>query len=155
MIYTIEFQKRGLPHAHILIFLQRTSRILEVADIDRIITAEIPNEETDPALYKVVSNFMVHGPCGAQRLSSPCMVGGKCSKYFPKKFVNTTTIDPDGYPVYKRRDNGFVIKKGESFLDNRLEPYHLTLYFITTSFCPLLIVISLPGLLFHTIKHCC
>lgn len=119
VIYTIEFQKRGLPHAHILIFLALCSRIVQPSEIDHIITAEIPNESTDPDLYKIVSNFMIHGPCGVQRLSSPCMVHQKCSKYFPKKFATSTTIDPDGYPLYKRTNNGFVIQKGEAFLDNR------------------------------------
>lgn len=90
------------------------------ADIDRIITAEIPNEHTEPELYKVVSTFMIHGPCGEQRASSPCMAEGKCTKYFPKRFVDSTTIDHDGYPIYKRRDDGVLIQKGDSFVDNRL-----------------------------------
>jgi len=47
------------------------------------------------------------------------MVDGKCTKYFPKKFVDSTVIDSDGYLIYKRRDNGIYIKKGNSFVDNR------------------------------------
>lgn len=63
--YTIEFQKRGLPHAHILLWLIPTSKLKTEADIDKFISAELPNEDLYPRLAKAVSNFMLHGPCGA------------------------------------------------------------------------------------------
>ncbi|KAK9714657.1 hypothetical protein RND81_06G110100 [Saponaria officinalis] len=53
-IYTIEFQKRGLPHAHILLFLHRDNKFLEVADVDKIISAEIPSKHDNPVLYDAV-----------------------------------------------------------------------------------------------------
>ena len=125
VIYTIEFQKRGLPHAHILVFLRPEFRCLHPNQIDKIISAEIPDKHSDPNLYAIVASLMIHGPCGHQNTQSPCMVNNKCSKHFPKKFVDTTVIDSDGYPVYKRRDNGVCIKKGESFVDNRyVVPYN-------------------------------
>ncbi|XP_019240815.1 PREDICTED: uncharacterized protein LOC109220798 [Nicotiana attenuata] len=112
-----EFQKRGLPHAHILLFLH--NKYPNVGDIDQIISAEIPDESVDPCYYKAVKNFMMHGPCGSARKSSPCMRNGRCTKHFPKKFVQNTTTDEDGYPVYKRRDNGRTINKEGIDLDNR------------------------------------
>jgi hypothetical protein len=36
-VYTIEFQKRGLPHMHLLIFLTRDDKICEVEDVDSCI----------------------------------------------------------------------------------------------------------------------
>lgn len=59
------------------------------------------------------------------------MQNGKCTKYFPKKWVESTSIDADGYLVYKR-NNGITVKKGECFTDNRfVVPYnkHLCLIF--------------------------
>lgn len=68
---------------------------------------------------------MIHGPCGDQNRKSPCMQNGKCTKYFPKRFVDNTIIDADGYPVYRRRDNGVFIRKGESLVDNKfVVPYN-------------------------------
>lgn len=79
--------------------------------MDSIISEEIPDKELDPDYYKAVEEFMIHGPCGAERKKSPCMVNGRCSKYFPKKIVDTSCFDDDGYLVYRRRDDGSIIQK--------------------------------------------
>ncbi|KAK7360203.1 hypothetical protein VNO77_02185 [Canavalia gladiata] len=58
--------KRGLPHAHILVFLHSTSKYLTPDHIDSIIYAEIPDEKVELELRKIVETLMIHGPCGAQ-----------------------------------------------------------------------------------------
>ena len=118
-MYTIEFQKRGLPHAHILIFLHPSSKYPTPDHINQIISAEIPNLTDQKELYKLVGTHMMHGPCGLAKLSSPCMKKDRCSKYYPKKFQATTVVDHEGYPVYRRRDNGREILKNGITLDNR------------------------------------
>ncbi|KAL6538981.1 hypothetical protein OROMI_025307 [Orobanche minor] len=117
-IYTIEFQKQGLIHAHIILFLERDNQVNMAEYMDKFIYAEIPDKETNPELYEVVSDYMVHGPCGAANLYS-YMVDGKCSKCFPKSFNERTIIDDQGYHVYKRRDTGSTIEKNGVSLDNR------------------------------------
>ena len=62
-VYTIEFQKRGLPHAHILLFLNKDSQFDTPEKIDEIISAEIPDPTEDPDLYDIVTKFMIHQPC--------------------------------------------------------------------------------------------
>ncbi|XP_019158563.1 PREDICTED: uncharacterized protein LOC109155333 [Ipomoea nil] len=119
VIYTIEFQKRGLPHAHILIFLSKSNPYPNPKDIDRIISAEIPSPLCEPEYYQAVADFMIHGPCGAVRKNSPCMIKGMCSKFFPKKFVENSTVDFDGYPIYRRRDNGRTVRRNGIDLDSR------------------------------------
>ena len=44
-MYTIEFQKRGLPHAHILLWLDGENRLHNGSNIDKIISAELPNPD--------------------------------------------------------------------------------------------------------------
>ncbi|XP_020972762.1 uncharacterized protein LOC110269328 [Arachis ipaensis] len=119
VVYTIEFQKRGLPHAHILVFLHQDDKYPTADDIDQIISAKILDKDRDPLYYEAVEKYMMHGPCGSIKKDSPCMENGKCIRHFPKKFVNNTTIDEDGYPVYRRRDDGKTISKCEVELDNR------------------------------------
>ena len=71
---------------------------------------------------------MMHGPCGEAKKNSPCMVDHRCTKHFPKRYNVSTTIDEDGFPVYKRRDDGRQIKKGGVMLDNRfVVPYNRNL----------------------------
>nr|XP_025617318.1 uncharacterized protein LOC112709653 [Arachis hypogaea] len=119
VVYTIEFQKRGLPHAHILLFLHKDDKFPTAEDIDKIISAEIPDKELDPEYFEAVEKHMMHGPCGLARKDSPCMDNGKCVRHFPKRFVDCTTIDDDGYPVYRRREDGRTINKYGVALDNR------------------------------------
>ncbi|XP_035837130.1 uncharacterized protein LOC110926747 [Helianthus annuus] len=125
VVYTVEFQKRGLPHAHICLFMKADHKLPTVEHIDPFISAEIPDKNEDPELYSLVSDFMIHGPCGHANKKCPCMVGNRCSKNFPKKFLESTSIDSDGFPVYRRRDSGHtVVKKGVT-LDNRsVVPYN-------------------------------
>ena len=119
MVYTVEFQKRGLPHAHICVFFDKESKIPNPQDIDRLISAEIPDEEKDPELYKLVSEQMIHGPCGPHNMSSPCMKKKVCSKKFPKDYTEKTYVNDDGYAIYKRPDNKRTVVKNGIQLDNR------------------------------------
>lgn len=78
--------------------------------------------------YKAVENYMMHRPCGEANHRSPCMVDRKCSKHFPKMFCQETTVDEEGYPVYKRRDDGRTVEVDGVTLDNRyVVPYNRNL----------------------------
>ncbi|XP_054266973.1 uncharacterized protein LOC128989131 [Macrosteles quadrilineatus] len=109
LIYTIEFQKRGLPHAHILLTLDEEDRIQDAETIDQIVHAYLPDKERYPMLFEKVKNQMIHGPCGTLNPRSPCMKDGECSKRFPKDFNETTRENVNGYAVYKRPDNNNTV----------------------------------------------
>lgn len=109
LIYTIEFQKRGLPHAHILLTLAENDRIIGIDDINKVVCAEIPDEHTHPLLHAYVKRHMKHGPCGELNPTAVCMSEGKCVKEFPKDFCSLTCDSVNGYPVYMRRDNGVAV----------------------------------------------
>nr|KAJ0211721.1 hypothetical protein LSAT_V11C400177920 [Lactuca sativa] len=124
-VYTVEFQKRGLPHAHICLFMHSDYKLPTVGYIDRVISAEIPNKDDDPELDALVSEFMMHGPCGSDNPKCPCMIDNKCSKNFPKTFTEHTSVDENGYPIYRRRNDGSFVEKSGVKLDNRnVAPYH-------------------------------
>ena len=44
-LYVAEFQKRGLPHCHFLFWLCHNEKLSEPSQIDKFISAEIPNPE--------------------------------------------------------------------------------------------------------------
>ena len=107
LVRTVEYQKRGLPHLHLLLFLDSSMRIDTVEQIDEVISAEIPSKAADPDLHEIVTRNMVHGPCGTDYPNSPCMVADnngvlKCSKRFPKAFTEETIVNENGYPNYRR-----------------------------------------------------
>ena len=105
-VYTIEFQKRGLPHAHILIILCDTATPRDIVEYDRIVYAVLPDPVLQPRLHAIVKL------CGVAKKSAPCLRDERCSKRFPKAFSVVTTNAEDGYPVYRRRDNGRVVNVG-------------------------------------------
>ena len=54
---------------------------------------------------------MLHGPCGCNYPDAPCMKDGKCSKKYPKNFRDEILMAEDGYPSYRRRNNGISARK--------------------------------------------
>ncbi|GKD94622.1 ATP-dependent DNA helicase PIF1-like protein [Tanacetum coccineum] len=44
VVYTIEFQKRGLPHTHVCLFLHKDDKVPNADQIDKYISAEIPRQ---------------------------------------------------------------------------------------------------------------
>ncbi|GBM34194.1 hypothetical protein AVEN_30128-1, partial [Araneus ventricosus] len=102
-IYVIEFQKRGLPHAHILLTLDSERKIRTKYDIDKFVSAELPDPCTDLRLFQIVTKCMVHGPCGTININSPCRRDGQCCKSFPKQFKDDTEENVNGYPIFRRR----------------------------------------------------
>ncbi|XP_055542911.1 uncharacterized protein LOC129728491 [Wyeomyia smithii] len=127
-MYSIEWQKRGLPHSHTLIWLVDK---VHPDQIDNIISAEIPDSEIDPELFDIVTTHMMHGPCGQHNPESPCMAGNKCTKRYPRPLHAETISGNDGYPLYRRRsqeDNGknitMKVKGNNVVVDNSwIVPY--------------------------------
>ena len=101
-VHVIEFQKRGLPHAHVLFILDDEEALHNCDDYDSMVCAEIPDEKTQSDLFRIVTNFMMHGPCGALDQTRPCTEDGICTKGYPKEFRETTMQNEDGVPLYRR-----------------------------------------------------
>ena len=66
-LYTIEFQKHSLPHAHIVVFLKSDAKLHTPDDIDSLMSSEFPVD-----LLQLIMKFMVHTPCGDQNPGTPC-----------------------------------------------------------------------------------
>ncbi|WVZ88903.1 hypothetical protein U9M48_035370, partial [Paspalum notatum var. saurae] len=112
VLHTVEFQKRGLPHAHIIFWLLQDTSHPQPDFIDKFISAEIPDPNEDPLGYALVAEHMMHGPCGSAFPRCPCMKKGRCSKGYPKPFQEVTTLCEDGFALYKRPNNGRYVEKG-------------------------------------------
>ncbi|XP_074297252.1 uncharacterized protein LOC141627958 [Silene latifolia] len=106
IINVVEFQKRGLPHAHFLIILKPDHKIKNPECFDRYVCAEIPSQD-NPHLRAVVLRHMMHGPYGAD---------------FPDY----------SYPLYMRRNTGETVAVRKLNMDNRwvipYNPYLLAMF---------------------------
>jgi len=118
IMYVIEFQKRGKPHAHIVIRLAGTEEDMPktAAVVDTLINARLP----------VVDKDCVCAPCSAgdkasclqqrklnavkKHMMHKCAVGvcmakegpRVCRRGYPKAPCAETTYDDGGYPSYLR-----------------------------------------------------
>ncbi len=84
-----------------------------------MISAELPNSETNKLAHETVARCTMHGPCGAAFPNAPCMEEGKCKKQYPRKFQSETVTDVNGYPIYRRRNTGHTVLVHGIELDNR------------------------------------
>ena len=106
LVYTTEFQKRGLPHVHLLIFLQAPFKIRDSVYVDLIVSAKLPDPNLHPNLWNAVTGLMLHNLYGATYPNAPCMQDGKCSKQYPMPFNPETQFGDNGYPDYARPNDG-------------------------------------------------
>ncbi|KAF8107311.1 hypothetical protein N665_0123s0002 [Sinapis alba] len=107
VVYTTEFQKRGLPHTHILLWLKWVTKEVTAAMIDEYISAELPDKEVDREWSEL----------------------GECTKNYPKALSEHKRIDKSGFVLYRRRHDpkSFVVK-GNIQLDNEyVVPHNLKL----------------------------
>ncbi len=104
MVHSIEFQKRGLPHAHILI--KYASDCIDPEDVDRVISAEMPSDPTDALL---VQQYMIHHhPSDDKPPSRYCQRDHDdgtrtCRFHYPQPIIAQTYADSSGRIHYRRR----------------------------------------------------
>ena len=106
-IHSVEFQKRGLPHAHILV--KYPNDCIHPNDIDSVVSAEVPYDANDALL---VNTFMRHNhPSPNRPASKYCQYelpdGSRTCRFrYPHPLQPETTFDPDSRIHYRRRNPG-------------------------------------------------
>lgn len=64
--YRIEFQQRGSPHIHCLLWVRNAPKLEESTDeeiynfVDKYISCRLPEKERFPKLYEIVNAVQVH-----------------------------------------------------------------------------------------------
>lgn len=118
ILHVIEFQKRGLPHAHICFKIESNGPV-EQGKIDLVVRATIPSE-SEKRLRDLVLDHMIHGPACQDRKSLPCFdhVKKVCTKGYPKPETEETHVDDKGFVHYKRSKNNTATIKRSNKLYN-------------------------------------
>ncbi len=100
ILNVIEYQHRGLPHAHIVIKVDNCgdSEAEKIAFIDEHIAAYLPSDAPENLQYScLIKQHMMH------TCSEACKKNGKCKRgYMDRRPTSVTTFDEKGYPLYKR-----------------------------------------------------
>uniref|UniRef100_A0A7E4VEY3 ATP-dependent DNA helicase n=1 Tax=Panagrellus redivivus TaxID=6233 RepID=A0A7E4VEY3_PANRE len=116
--YSVEHQKRGMPHIHLLIVLSKKDRkrLRKAKGLDDLLSAELPEYPEDDgteqvrrlrAYRELVEKMYIHHP---GRCAEFCGINKKqphlCNKRYPKPFNETTITNATGYAELKRPNNG-------------------------------------------------
>ena len=130
-VHTIEFQKRSLPHPHMVLFLADADKPRTTEDVDQLVSAEIPNPQLQPEFHDTVKRHMIHGPSGELDPQCVCMQNGECKKKFPKPLQQQTDFSVNGYPLYRRRGHHRAELRRQTVNDSWVVPYnpHLLIKF--------------------------
>nr|GEW09767.1 hypothetical protein [Tanacetum cinerariifolium] len=129
-----------------------SSKVQQDIDVDKNISAELPDPAQDPEAYRVISELMIHGPCGYANKNASCMKdGNKCNRKFPKPYCDATYIDKDGFVHYRRRNTDIDTETHHVRLDNSyVVPFNRAL--CMRSFRE---IRSVNGIVFQTNKAAC
>ncbi|KAE8296893.1 hypothetical protein D5F01_LYC03504 [Larimichthys crocea] len=94
--YRVEFQARGSPHIHLLVWIKDAPEFEDLQDdsivikfIDQYITCQMPDPNADPELHKIVSEVQVH----SRNHSKSCKKGNVMCRFgFPKLPMDKTIL---------------------------------------------------------------
>ena len=108
----IEYQARGVPHAHIIVKYEGDSPE-QRGEVNDWFWTNLPDASiANGVLREKVLKYMVHKKCGAFNPSSPCMKTNPktkkkyCQKHYPQPFRTSLHINKSGRAEYTRLDNG-------------------------------------------------
>ena len=140
-VWVIEYQKRGLPHVHMLLYLRDQDKLRDPSDYDKVVCAEIPaldgSRERAMLREKVIKHH-VHShrdKCYAE--DDPGHT--TCINHYARPYQDETTDSEDSYPEYRRRSpehGGQVhIQPGGRRITNAdIVPYVFVLFFVSVLF---------------------
>jgi hypothetical protein len=139
-----EWQKEGLPHMHLILWMDDSAKPATAEDVDRNVTAVLPPIEPNPfggpSLHDLVTSFQLHGPCAEKQCTkNGFRSNGKCQKHFPMDFAEETTYaGPGNDAQYARPDDGtsFTKPRGDYVFNNRnVVPYNAILTMFIRAHC--------------------
>ena len=91
--WTMEYQKRGLPHIHLLVYLSKEAKdnLNDPYVLDQVINAELPDASVFvQELFDIVASSLIHSPCGDHNTNASCMRFSNgtrlCRHHFPKEY---------------------------------------------------------------------
>ena len=98
--YRIEFQARGSPHVHMMVWVKDAPALEDprvIRFINKYVTCKMPDQYADPELHKIVSEVQVH----SRSHSRSCKKGNVTCRFgFPKLPMDETIITVPPIPQH-------------------------------------------------------
>eukprot|EP00980_Cylindrotheca_fusiformis_P006342 scaffold1356_cov123-Cylindrotheca_fusiformis.AAC.23 len=120
-----EFQKRGMPHGHVILLIDPNDAPRTGNDIDQYISAQLPDQTANPELFEIVTKYMLHGPCSGGYCQRE---DGSCRFHYPQPYLNETIWESNESTtiLYRRPNNGrqFINRKQDRFTNANVVPYN-------------------------------
>jgi hypothetical protein len=111
LMYVIEYQHRGMPHAHIVVKLRGAPTSLDGHEtcarwVDKHISAVMPTVNERDLYYRSVKKHMVHG-CAVAVNGCKSTPQSTCKRGFDSTKPRPSTVfDERNFPQYKRMKDG-------------------------------------------------
>ena len=153
LVHVVEFQKRGLPHAHLTFLVE--PQPLTTDEIDQVISAEVSpasDNKEDQRCRELVLRHMVH--CHTRACLDD---NGACQRNYQKPLMERTYINDRGYVHYRRHSeegrmvvphNRHLLLLAESHINVEVSCYSPT---VLPSNCPTVLLSHSPSVL---LLHC-
>jgi hypothetical protein len=82
----VEFQNRGAPHTHSIIWVEKT---IDEMIAENLIRSDLPDPILEPELYQLVITHQIH-TCNPTKCGGPAPPGQTCKKNFPRPYSPIT-----------------------------------------------------------------
>ncbi|GJZ41767.1 ATP-dependent DNA helicase PIF1-like protein, partial [Tanacetum coccineum] len=122
VVFMIEFQKQGLPHAHILLWLEERFKCMTPDEINDIISAELPSPAEDPDRHTLISNGAIDLKqlTGADWASVQISQVDEIKNYLNCRFIAPLTLqDSKNLPELLEREGINITMFTDSFELNK------------------------------------
>ena len=101
LLFTVEWQKRGLPHIHSL-WKFHTSETVE-EKLARV-NAEVSRDDLTDEDRALINRFMTHNCTALCRSPETSQCGQqRCRRGFPQPIAESNSLDDKGIPIHRRR----------------------------------------------------
>uniref|UniRef100_A0A0R0EF43 ATP-dependent DNA helicase n=1 Tax=Glycine max TaxID=3847 RepID=A0A0R0EF43_SOYBN len=124
IIYRV-FKLKVASCPFVVVFLHPDNKYPSSDETDQIISAEIPSQQDDPELHSLVKKPYGSWPMWNFESWISMHERKQVQTFLSRMFQPHTVLDADGYPIYRRRNNGHTIEKNGVIIDNRyIVPYN-------------------------------
>nr|GEV14731.1 DNA helicase [Tanacetum cinerariifolium] len=81
-----------------LLWIDTTSKVKQAIDVDLYVSAELPDPKVDANRHRIISELMIHGPCGYANRNASCMKDESRCNHF-----GLPTPPQDMLPILRNR----------------------------------------------------